>query len=71
MFKNLDLSIAKLIPIKGTARLEFRFEMLNALNWANFVPVTGAGSNPTNYEVTALTGETTYRITQIVSRFTW
>ncbi len=71
MYKNMDLSITKLIPLKGTARLEFRFEMLNAFNWVNYNPVTGIGSNPSNYEVTGLNGVTQSRITQIVSRFTW
>ena len=70
MYKNMDLSIAKLIPIKGTMRLEFRFEMLNAFNWVNYNPVTGIGSDPTDYEVTALNGVTQSRLTQIVSRFT-
>jgi len=71
LYKNVDLSIAKLIPLKGTARLEFRFEMLNAFNTVNYNPVTGIGSDPTDYEVTALNGVTQSRITQIVSRFTW
>jgi len=71
MYKNVDLSITKLIPLKGTMRLEFRFEMLNAFNWVNYLPVTGIGSDPTDYEVTGLNGVTQSRITQIVSRFTW
>jgi len=38
-----DLSLVKRIPIKGSATLDFRAELLNAFNHANFVPVTGGG----------------------------
>jgi len=67
--KNVDLSIVKLVPIKGHVRGEFRLEMLNAFNWVNFGPVTGVGSTlATGYEVTGLTGPTSARITQLVFR---
>jgi hypothetical protein len=71
MFKNVDLSITKLIPIKGRVRGEFRVEMLNAFNLVNFAPVTGIGSVATAYEVTGLNGEVTRRIIQLVSRVSW
>jgi hypothetical protein len=71
LFKLVDLSVAKLIPLVGSVRAELRFELLNAFNWANFVPVTGIGADPTDYEVTGLTGGTTSRVVQIVSRITW
>ena len=79
MFKNVDLSLAKMVPLVGRTRIEFRAEMLNAFNWVNFTPVTGMtefgntafGSNPNSYEVTGLTGATTSRIIQLVSRVTW
>ena len=69
--KNVDLSVVKLVPIAGRVRAEVRIEMLNAFNWVNFAPVTGIGNVTTAYEVTALTGATTARITQLVFRVTW
>jgi hypothetical protein len=74
MFKWIDLSVAKMIPVVGRTRLEFRFEMLNVFDWVNFVPVAGVGSNPAAYEVTALNqihGSNFGRVVQIVSRFSW
>ncbi|HSF99486.1 MAG TPA: hypothetical protein VLA20_00080, partial [Vicinamibacterales bacterium] len=70
--KNIDLSIVKLVPIKGRVRGEFRLEMLNAFNFVNFGPNTGVGSTlATGYEVTGLTGPTSARITQLVFRVSW
>ena len=78
MFKNVDLSLTKLIPIVGRTRLEFRIEALNVFNRPNFVPVggivnnvSGIGANANGYEVTGLTGANTSRVVQIVSRFSW
>lgn len=71
LFKNVDLSIAKLTRITGRLRAEFRFELLNAFNWVNFAPVTGIGNDPDDYEVTGLNGETVTRVVQIVSRISW
>ena len=39
MFQNYDVSIAKRVPVVGRTNIEFRFEMLNAFNNANFIPV--------------------------------
>ncbi|HUF46973.1 MAG TPA: carboxypeptidase-like regulatory domain-containing protein [Vicinamibacterales bacterium] len=71
MFKNVDVSVVKLVPLTGRVRAEFRMEILNAFNWVNYVPVTGLGNNPDNYEVTGLNGAVTARIIQLVSRVTW
>ena len=71
MFRNVDLSLTKMIPVVGRTRLEFRVEALNVFNRPNFVPVGGIGSNPNSYEVTALTGANTSRTVQLVSRFSW
>jgi hypothetical protein len=71
MFKNVDISVVKAVPIVGRVRAEFRVEMLNAFNFVNYVPVTGIGTNPDDYEVTGLNGAVTARILQIVSRVTW
>jgi len=71
LFKNVDLSVVKLVPIVGRVRAEFRMEMLNAFNWVNFNPVTGIGDDPDDFEVTGLNGAVTSRIIQLVARVTW
>jgi hypothetical protein len=71
MFKNVDLSVVKAVPISGRVRAEFRVEMLNVFNWVNYAPVTGVGNDPDDFEVTGLTGATTARVIQLVSRVTW
>jgi hypothetical protein len=70
-FHNYDISIAKRIPVVGRTNLEFRFEMLNALNNHNFIPVGGIGSVLNDYEVTQLTGNNQARVIQFVTRFNW
>jgi hypothetical protein len=71
LFRNVDVSVVKAVPIAGRVRAEFRLEMLNAFNFVNYVPVTGLGDDPDDYEVTGLNGAVTARILQIVSRVTW
>ncbi len=71
MFQNYDISLAKRVPVVGRTNIEFRFEMLNAFNNANFVPVGGIGSVLNNYEVTNLTGNNLSRVIQLVTRFNW
>jgi hypothetical protein len=70
-FQNYDLSVLKQVPIKGRTNLELRFEILNLLNKANFIPVGlgNLGSNANSYEVTELTGTQTSRVMQLVARF--
>jgi hypothetical protein len=71
MFQNYDVSIAKRVKVVGRTNVEFRFEMLNAFNNVNFVPVGGIGSVLNNYEVTQLTGNNLSRVIQLVTRFNW
>jgi hypothetical protein len=71
LFRNVDLSLIKSLSVVGRTRLEFRIEALNVFNRPNFTPVAGIGSNPNNYEVTALGGANTSRVLQLVSRFSW
>ena len=68
------------MPIKGRTNFEFRFEILNLFNNANFVPTgLGTGTNlntpsagsANGYEVTQLTGTQNARLTQLVFRFNW
>ena len=71
MFQQHDFSIGKRVSVVGRTNFEFRLEMLNAFNNHNFIPVSGIGATPGNYEVTGLTGTNTSRIIQLVSRFNW
>lgn len=71
MFKMLDLSILKQVRLKGRTTVEFRVEALDVLDWVNFTPVAGLGSNPNSYEVTGLAGDVTRRMIQLIARFSW
>jgi hypothetical protein len=71
MYQQHDISVSKRVRLVGQSNFEFRLEMLNAFNNANFLPVAGVGTNINNYEVTGLTGTNTSRIIQLVSRINW
>jgi hypothetical protein len=70
-FKEHDMAIAKRVDLVGRTNFEFRLEMLNVFNNANFLPVGGIGSQISSYEVTGLTGTNTSRIIQLVTRINW
>lgn len=65
---RFDLSTTKRLRIAGRTNAEFRAEFLNAFNTTYFTPVTGIGDDPNDYRVT---GGTSGRTIQIVSRFSW
>jgi hypothetical protein len=69
LFKNLDISIVKAVPIKGRVRAEFRVEMLNAFNWVNFNPGATTSTNRGSWDTTGLVGNA--RIVQLVTRVSW
>lgn len=71
MFQQHDVAVAKRVDLVGRVNFEFRLEMLNAFNNANFVPVGGIGTTIGSYEVTGLTGTNTSRTIQLVSRINW
>jgi hypothetical protein len=71
MFQQHDFSMAKRVRLAGRTEFEFRAEMLNAFNQANFVPVGGIGNAIASYRVTGLTGTNTARVIQLVGRFNW
>ena len=75
LFQQHDISFAKQTKVVGHTNAEFRLEMLNAFNHANFTPVAGTtSSNPaslTNYQVTSLSGNNIARTIQLVFRFNW
>jgi len=68
MFKIVDISVSKMVPIKGRVRGEFRFEVLNLFNAINFTPVASTSTNATAHEVT---GGGAVRFIQLVSRISW
>jgi len=76
LFQQHDITIAKRTKIVGHTTGEFRLEMLNAFNHANFTP-GGSGTtanSPTtlsSYQLTALSGTNTSRTVQLVFRFNW
>jgi hypothetical protein len=77
-FKEVDISIMKLMPIVKKIQAEFRIEMLNAFNSVNYVPVTGfnnntaqGGTTAASYEISGLTGTNSARVVQLVSRISW
>ena len=71
LFQQHDISVAKRVGLFGRANVEFRLEMLNALNQHNFVPVAGISDDPADFLVTGLTGTNAARVIQIVSRINW
>ncbi|MCR4375134.1 MAG: Plug domain-containing protein, partial [Acidobacteria bacterium] len=70
-FKEVDISIMKLMPIVKRIQAEFRVEMLNAFNSVNYVPIASTSNNPANHELTGLTGTNSARVIQLVTRITW
>jgi hypothetical protein len=73
---RFDLSISKRVPVVSRVRAEFRVELLNAFNKPWFVPVGLPDSNTPfttdeSFRVTALSGETTSRVVQFVTRVLW
>ena len=63
-----DVLVGRIESITGNARIN---EATNAFNVVNFVPLTGLGTDPNDYEVTGLNGNVTARVMQIVSRLSW
>jgi hypothetical protein len=79
MFRQHDLRISKRTKLVGHTDFELAAEVLNLLNQANFIPVSGIVNNTgstlsstlATYEVTQLTGTNTSRTVQLVVRFNW
>jgi hypothetical protein len=73
---RFDLSIVKRVPIAGRVKAEFRAELLNAFNRPWFVPVARPESatpytTEDSFRLTALSGETTSRVVQLVWGVSW
>ncbi len=72
LFQQHDLALAKRTKVVGHTNFEFRAEMLNVFNHANFTPVSGIGATTlSSYQLTALSGTNTSRTVQLVFRFNW
>jgi hypothetical protein len=66
---NFDMSLTKQIRLVGRAVFEFRVDALNVFNNVYFTTVSGVGSTTADgFEVT---GATSGRTVQLVSRITW
>lgn len=70
---NLDLTIAKIFTIKERLRIEYRAEMMNAMNTTYFRRLIGNGNNVTNARFGFLTDDPTVngRIVVMVLRATF
>jgi hypothetical protein len=70
---NLDLTIAKIFPIAERVRLEYRAEMMNAMNTTYFRRLISGGNNVTNQRFGFLTQDPTVngRIIVMVLRMTF
>jgi len=66
---RFDISAGKRIPIRGRINFEFRGDVFNVFNRANFTPVTGLGSSPSGYEVTGASDSS--RTAQLMFRINW
>jgi hypothetical protein len=69
-YMRLDLSAVKRTRLIGRTALEFRADMINALNHPNFTPVQSTSSTVDNYRVTGVMEDTSRGI-QLVTRFSW
>jgi len=67
-FRNLDFSLAKSFPIAGRSKIEFRTDMLNALNWINH---TSIQTNITASNFGQVTGFGDARVVQIQARLSF
>jgi hypothetical protein len=79
LFRQIDFSLVKRVPLRNRVNAEFHVDVLNAFNHVNFVPTGGLtitnnradGSDPDGYDVTTLTGSNAARVIQIVARLRW
>ena len=64
--KNLDLSVSKWIYVGDGPRIELRADILNALNWINYVAVQ---RSITSGSFGRITGTASARVVQVQARF--
>jgi hypothetical protein len=68
-FRAFDLSFVKEVRLTGRKNLQFRVDMLNALDMVIFNPETGIGN--TTLADWQVTGADSSRTIQLVARFNW
>jgi hypothetical protein len=83
MFRQTDITLMKRTKIAGRTNFQFGFNILNAFNQPNFVPLTqptncnctaggiGGTNVASNFELTNLAGTNTSRVIEVVTRFNW
>ena len=67
-FKNLDVSLSKSFNVGGPKRIELRADILNALNWVNYVAVQ---TNISASDFGGITGTAAARVAQVQVRFSF
>jgi len=65
---NLDMGLRKVVPIRGSQRLELRVEAFNALNHPNWA---GASNNPTSGSFGFVTDKTGERVIQLATKYSF
>jgi hypothetical protein len=65
---NLDMSVTKNVKLMHRASLQLRLDALNMTDFVAFTPVTGLGTSVDAFEIT---GATSGRTLQIVTRISW
>jgi hypothetical protein len=66
--KNIDMSLAKSFNIGGPRRVELRADVLNALNWVNYIAVS-VNRSASNFG--RITGVGAARVAQLQARFSF
>lgn len=75
VFRTMDLSISKEVRLQGRKTVQFRVDALNVLDAVNFTPQAGLTNTNDNANLTQagyqITGATSARVVQLVTRFNW
>jgi Carboxypeptidase regulatory-like domain/TonB dependent receptor-like, beta-barrel len=66
--KNIDVSLAKSFNVGGPRRVELRADVLNALNWVNYIAVS-VNRSASNFG--RITGVAAARVAQLQARFSF
>jgi len=66
--KNVDVSVGKLFSVGGRKRIELRADILNALNWINYVAIS---TNRSSSNFGQITGVGAARVVQVQVRFSF
>ncbi len=67
-FKNIDLSVSKSFALGGQRRIELRSDIMNLMNWVNYVSVQ---TNITASDFGRINGTAAARVAQLQARFSF